>query len=275
MRIHVGIPSRGRPLDLIAATLSLFRMASGNNQVRATIACDTDDKPTRDRVSELMKAYPIAEMAGPRPLGLGELHNKMCAATAKDEVFMLWSDRVLAITPEWDHELAVCAMSYPNRPFWMDSLHLAGAGQFILPPAWLAVCGQPCPGLYPFWFEDTHVEEMDCFVHGFPRVAMASKGAGPRGDKTNRCRDIAWWINFYSSQRDQRVMQAVQIAEKLGVPVRDNTREIAYFDARDREFLSRAPALEKQFGAVGPPDATYLEAKGRAQMILDELKVAA
>lgn len=177
---------------------------------------------------------------------------------------MLWSDRVMAVTPEWDRELALCAISYPTRPFWMDSLHLAGAGQFILPPGWRAVCGDPCPGLYPFWFEDTHVEEMDCFVHGFPRIGLSAKCAGVRNAKTTRCRDVAFWISVFSATRKERLQQAAAISEALGLPVRDNAQEVAYFEARDREFLARAPALEQQFGATDLPDESYQRAYARA-----------
>ena len=161
-------------------------------------------------------------------------------------------------------------MQYPKRVLWLDSVHLAGPGQFILPPAWRAAQGPPCPGAFPFWFDDSAVEEIDAFVHGFPRVAVDAKCAGVRLLPTTRCRDIAFWIGVYVAQRRQRIADARRIADALGVTWQDRPDVLAYFEARDRSFLQRAPVLEAQSAEPGPPDATYLAAKARAEKLLEE-----
>ena len=163
-------------------------------------------------------------------------------------------------------------MQFPKRVLWLDSVHLAGAGQFILPPAWRAAQGAPCPGLAPFWFDDTHLEEIDAFVHGFPRVAVDAKCAGARNLKTTRCRDVAFWVGVFAATRFDRISQAMLIADKLGVKRQFQPELAAYFEARDRSFIERAAVLEQQFGELGPPDATYLAAKARAEKVLAELR---
>lgn len=269
MKIHVGLPSRGRPLDMVASALSLFRLSSGGNEVRITIACDADDRISQEMVARLGEAYPIACSIAPRPLGLDELHNKMAADCWNDEAFMCWSDRVMVVTPEWDHNLVMGCMQCPGRVIWLDSLHLAGAGQFVLTPTWRKAQGDPCPGGYPFWFSDTCVEELDAFVHGFPRMSLAAKCAGTRGAKTTRCRDIAFWVSVFAATRPQRLAQAAEIGRKLGVAPPSNLAGIiANFETRDASFIARAPALQEQFGAEGAADETYLAARARAEEIL-------
>lgn len=221
----------------------------------------------------MQQHYLVSSLLRSRPLGLGEVHNSMARMTAPDAAFMLWSDRALAITPEWDQNLAMGCMQFPNRVIWLDSVHLTGAGQFILPPAWRAAQGDPCPGIYPFWFEDTAVEELDAFVHGFPRMSLAAKCAGTRGAKTTRCRDIEFWIGVFAATRGQRLDQAKEIGRKLGVVPPANLSDIVHhFEARDAAFLARAPLLREQFGAEGPADDTYLAARTRAEEILAEAR---
>lgn len=278
MKITVGIPSRGRPLDLIAAVLTLDKLKSGGNEIEYLIATDYDDGATDSTVSRLVHhGIPIHQLDSDRPLGLGELHNRMAAACAPDATFMLWSDRVVPITEEWDHAVATAVLQFPMRVLWLDSIHLLGAGQFILPPAWRAALpGNPCPGYFPFWFEDSAVEEVDAFVHGFPRMACWAKCAGPRTAKTNRMRDLEFWIRFYAWLRPQRIAEAKIIAANMGIAPRDNTDIIAHWERRDADFLERAPELTERFGAPGEPDESYLKAKARAEaMMADGMKEAA
>jgi hypothetical protein len=272
MKITVGIPSRGRPLELAAAVLALEKTKSWGNDVGYIVAMDEDDEETHDIIRRL-PPLPITRLTGPRPLGLGELHNKMAAATDRDAVFMLWSDRIVPITENWDHQIAVAAMQFPQRVLWLDSIHLHGAGQFILPPAWRAAQGMPCPGVYPFWFEDSHVEEIDALVHGFPRMSVNARAAGPRSAKTNRCRDIQFWIMHYVAMESRRIEEAARVAATLGVVQKDTTSTIKYFQERWAGMLGRAPTLMEAFGVTDAPDASYLQAKANAEAALDDMGV--
>ena len=274
MKITVGIPSRGRPLELAAAVLALEKTKSWGNEVRYIITADVDDQPTLDIVGRLkLLDIPIDLLAGTRPLGLGELHNKMAAATDPDAVFMLWSDRIVPITENWDHQIAVAAMQFPQRVLWIDSIHLMGAGQFILPPTWRAAQGAACPAVAPFWFDDTHLETIDAYVWGFPRLSVNARAAGPRSAKTNRCRDIGFWIMLYMAMAPSRVEEAKRVAAALGVVPKDMGSAVRHFESQMVGMLARVPTLTKTFGAVGEPDASYLQAKTRAETMLDGMGV--
>ncbi len=273
MKVTVGIPSRGRSLELAAAVLALEKTKSGGNEVDYIITADDDDRPTLDIAERLREMAPVTPLTGPRPLGLGELHNKMAAATDPDAVFMLWSDRIVPITEGWDHQIAVAAMQFPQRVLWMDSIHLMGAGQFILSPTWRAAQGAPCPGVYPYWFEDSHTEEIDALVHGFPRMAVNARAAGPRGAKTNRMRDLQFWIMHYMAMEPRRIEEAERVAAALGVVQKDVAQIIAHFQKRWVDMLTRVPMLTETFGATGEPDASYLQAKARAEAALDAMGV--
>ena len=271
MKITVGIPSRGRPLELAASVLTLDKTRCGAHAVEFIVAHDHDDGRTMEVVSQLTSmGLPLRSSFGPRPLGLGEIQNRLLAESDPDSVFLLWSDRLVPISEQWDHGIATAVLEFPNRILWMDSIHLQGAGQYIVTPMWRAALpdGKIAPGCYPFWFEDTAVEEDDAFVFGLPRISIWPKAAGPRTDKTNRMRDLPFWIGFFAATRTARIARAREIAKRLGLPARDNADLIAHFEARDQEFLSRTDELTAQYSAGGEPDETYLRAKMAAEDVL-------
>ena len=281
MKITVGIPSRGRPLDLAAAVLSLDKLKSGGNEVEYVIAHDGDDDPTRETVAALMaRDMTVHSLVAGRGLSLGALHNSMALYAEPEAIFLLWSDRCVAMGDadpnlSWDQALAFATMHHADRVLWIDSIHLAGAGQFVLTPQWRAALpGPPCPALFPFWFEDTHVEEIDAFVHGYPRISTWAKCAGPRVQKTNRCRDIEFWVRFFAMLRADRLAEAAKIAINLGLPARDNDEMVQHFEMRDKSFIERAPQLLEAYGEPSPPDDTYLEAYARASRMMSDRGVA-
>ena len=278
MKITVGIPSRDRPLELAAAILSLDKTKSGGHEIEFIIGHDHNDGRTVEVVSQLVAmGLPVRSSFGPRPTGLGEIHNRLIGETEADSPFLLWSDRLVSADMQWDHGIAMTVLEFPTRVIWFDSHHLVGPGQFILPPRWRKALGRenPTPGIYPYWFEDTAVEELDALVHGFPRVALHQKAAGPRTAKTTRCRDLHFWIDVFAATRVDRIRQAKKIAKALGIPPRDNTEVMTYVTMRDADFHSRADELMERYGAPGDPDPSYIEAKERAYWVLLDLEKAA
>ena len=70
MQIHVGLPSRGRPLDMVASAVSLFRLASGAHELCVTVAADIDDTGTAAVADELGISYPgLGCVSVERPAG--------------------------------------------------------------------------------------------------------------------------------------------------------------------------------------------------------------
>ncbi|HXJ61886.1 MAG TPA: glycosyltransferase [Verrucomicrobiae bacterium] len=274
MKIAVGVPSRGRPLDLAASILSLEKTRSGHHEVQYIVGHDHGDTETMEIASRLLaRGVNVKSSFGPRPLGLGEINNRLIAAADKEAAFLLWTDRSVIIAPHWDHDLASGVMQFPNRVLWLDSIHLVGPAQYILPPAWRAALPGPAnPAIFPFWFDDSAVEEVDALVHGFPRVALTSKCAGPRTDKTTRMRELAFWIGVFAATRPDRVREARWVSAELGIPPRDIAPIMAHFEERDRQFLARADALMAQWSAGGEPDETYIAAKENAIALLARLE---
>ena len=269
MKITVGVPSRNRPLDLAAAILALDKTKSFGHQVDYIVGLDTDDLVTIEVAENLKTRLPITMSIADRGIGLGEIHNRMTAAADPDAVFLLWSDRIVPCLEHWDHALAMAAMQFANRVLWMDSIHLVGAGQFALPPQWRkAMPCPPCPGYFPFWFEDTWVEEVDHYVHGMPRIASYAKCAGPRTAKTTRMRELPFWIEFYQFCLPMRLEEAKRIAENLGVIPQDNKELVNHFSNRMADMLARKDVLTEMFGGGGEPDESYLRAKAHAEAIM-------
>lgn len=278
MKVTVGIPSRDRPLELAAAVLSLEKTRSGAHDVEFIVGHDHNDGRTAEVVSQLVAmGLPVRSSFGPRPLGLGEIHNRMIAETDPDAAFMLWSDRLVAVDMQWDHGIALTTLEFPNRVLWMDSHHLVGPAQFILTPQWRKALGdeKPTPGIYPFWFEDSAVEEVDALLHGFPRVQLHQKCAGPRIAKTTRCRDLHFWIDVFTATRPDRMRQARKIGAHMGIFPKPDPRIMEYFAKRDEDFHARADQLMEQYGAPGEPDWSYVAAKQKAEELLEGLREAA
>jgi hypothetical protein len=254
---------------MVASAISLIRLASGGHDITITLGVDVDDTDTIAIARELQAREGCVVLARPRQIGLGDLINGLAAAAPEDAAFMLWSDRISVTGLQWDHELALGCMQFPNRPLWLDSVHLTGAGQFILPPKWRAAQGDPCPKLFPFWFVDTAVEEIDAYIFGMQRVALAAKAAGPRGMRTTRMRDVVFWVDLFQKQRAQRLLQAREIADKLGVtPVPGTATMAQFFHARMEGMKERAKALTDTFGEEGEPDETYIAAKAAAEELM-------
>lgn len=279
MKLAIGIPTRNRPLDLVASILSLDKTRSrAGVEVRYIVGIDNDDRRSLgvfEALQDRIGADTLHVTIGARPLGLGEINNRLVAAADEDATFLLWTDRAVIITENWDYLVADAAQQFPNRLLWLDSIHLQGPAQTILPPAWRAALpGAPYVGTAPFWFDDSGLEEIDAFCNGFPRIAVSAKCAGPRTEKTNRCRDVAFWIKVFEATRGQRVAQAAQLRQNLGHAPRDPAGEIALFEERGKAFLASAPELERQYSSGAPPDELYKKAKLRAEMILSELGIA-
>ena len=276
MKIVVGLPSRGRPLDLVASAISLYRTASIDHEIAVMLELDADDAESIEVARRVESGYKFAHFQiiadiSDRTPALGERHNRVVDATPADATYLMWSDRISMLGLGWDQQLAVAAMQFPTRPLWIDSVHLTGAGQVILPPAWRAVQGGPCfPALSPFWADDTHVEELDLFVHGIPRMRIEAMCAGPRQQKTNRCRDIEFWVDVFAATRPQRVERAQEICRKLGLPFANPSAMLAMRESIDADMKRRAPELMVQFGEMGELDASYLAAKAAAMRLMHD-----
>lgn len=276
MKIVVGLPSRGRPLDLIASVISLYRTCGPDNEVCVMLALDNDDAESVAVGRRLATGYQFPHFAVEldicdRAPALGERHNRVIAAMPTEAIYLMWSDRMNMLGLTWDHQIAVGCLQFPNRPLWIDSVHLVGAGQIIMPPAWRAVQGGPCfPALSPFWFDDTAQEELDLFVHGIPRMRIEALCAGPRGAKTNRSRDIEFWVDVFAATRPQRVERAREICRKLGLPFANPAAMLVAREAIDADMKRRAPELQAQWGDQGEPDETYLAAKAAAMRLMHD-----
>jgi len=274
MKITVGVPSRDRPLELAASIFSLDKTKSGGHDVEYIVGHDHNDGRTAEAVSQLITlGLPVRSSFGPRPTGLGEIHNRLIGETEPDSAFLLWSDRLVAVDMQWDHGIAMTVLEFPTRLIWFDSHHLVGPGQPIMTPLWRKALGKekPYPAVAPFWFDDTHAEEIDGFISGFPRVALRQKCAGPRTAKTTRCRDLRFWINVFSATRPDRIRQARNMARAMGIAPRDISDVMQYVTKRDEDFHARAGELMERYGMPGEPDESYLEAYRRAEGLLTEL----
>lgn len=271
--ITVAIASRGRPLALIGVVLALSRLAANPIAVNFVVAVDDDDIETQDACHRLARELPVHTTAAPRST-LAACWNRALLAAKGAEAVTLMSDRTYPITPGWDAVLGDAIAQKPNRVLWWSSPEDGGCVVPILPKAWCAATKwQAGPDTYPFWYTDTHLQELDLMVHGGPSLKVQASYAGTRG-ATQSGRDFAFWHGIFQATRPGRWAQALHLAEVFGrrEAFQGSSQQFTdYCAAYDAMMQERAPAFEERFGDRRPPSQAYIAAKARAEALLQEI----
>lgn len=255
--------------------MSLWRLRSGQHGLNFIVGTDDDDENTRAAVDILSTEIPdgISCVSGPRPIARGEVENRSLAAarlTDPDLVTML-TDRTFCITPGWDEALARGVTEQPKRVLWWSCPDDPVCVMPVIPKVWLEACDwRWSPEIFPFWFDDTWNQQIDLMLHGLPSLKIQTSYAGVRA-QTNRARDFKFWIDLFHYTFPQRARQAKEMAEKLGVEwvMRDDAA--AYFQRHHDSLINGIPNMERMFGDPGEPTPEYIEAKKRAEPMLEAL----
>lgn len=271
MNLAVCIPTRGRPLALIGVVMSLWRLRHRNDLI-FLIGTDEDDEDSRSAVAQLGKEVPIGLVAGPRSI-LGAVNNRLSGAAkeAGADVVVDCTDRTFPITYQWDAAIRYTVDRFPHRVSWWSSPQSSATELPIIPKPFLQACEWEWSSeIYPFWFDDIALGEIDVMVHGREIIKAPAAYAGERG-KTQRARDIAFWWGVYSKMRQERWRKAESIAAFFGKQIQPRDELDNIWAARDAESIKNASQMESAFGDISDPDATYLAAKKRAEEIIRDL----
>lgn len=269
MKIAVLTPSRGRPLALTAVLMGLWRLRSTKHEIIFIVGADKDDEKTIHAAEQLQVEFPVYVMAGERGT-LGHVMNNMMKAAHElnQDVVTDVTDRNFCITPGWDDCIAETTKLRPNRILWWSCPYDPDCTLPVLPHVWCeALEWKWSPEIFPFWWDDTWLMELDLMVFGGPSLKMQASYAGERG-QTTRGRDFAFWFKVFAATREQRWKQAETIARKLDTKIQDRESLEKYFSVYDSSGLQRSPIFEERFGDKRPPGIEYKRAKAAAEMIL-------
>ncbi len=255
--------SRGRPLQLTAALMSLRDNESGKHDVTYVVACDVDDTATIGTVVSLQAKIPLGYRVGERPVSLDALHNQI-VQDIPGEVYACFIDDALCLTKDWDDKIADLYAENPNGLWWWTS---KGPDLTLMPitsEAWRRAAGRIFPEHFPFWWGDTWLSEV--YVLATERtIQFAPVEFLDCPKKTHNMRELRFWHNFYLWLQPERIAEAKRIAERMGFPVPTLTGALSQVvGSPNPDFVRRIDEHEHNQGDTSEPHEGYRIAKARA-----------
>lgn len=257
--ISVLIPSRGRPEMLKMTVNALDHLASEGNKITYCIAADVDDVATHLAANDLArKAGNVNVITMDRPAGIGRMYNELARLNPAD-AYLPFADDVLPLVQDWDVKIAQGVAQYPLLA-WHDHFN----GQFpsypIISKAWYEAAGTIFPEYFPFWYNDTWINEIVTMVTG-QRIPIATDmPLGGRRGKTTRLRDLGVWADFFRETRTERQDIAATIREKLQLPAPSVSKMSLEFEKYDLFMAANIDRFTAQFGDSSAPTPEYLDA---------------
>jgi len=252
MKILVSLPSRKRPASFIGVVMSLWRLRSQINDIAFATVCDPDDVRQRQAVSMLRLYNPEIPLSVHYPdeaLTLGAKWNLIARDGDRFDAITFMADKCFCLTYGWDAFIRGAYQQQPHRVLWWSCPDDPMTVVPIVPAKW----PRPLvPEVFPFWFIDTWIEEVDILAFGEPSLKIACQYGGERLKTTNG-RDFAHWCGLYASMQNDRLQQAQAVENAYGKRMPDPTNTLIQLAQRDQSRLELAPAYEREYGEQREP----------------------
>ncbi len=261
--------SRGRPLQLTGALLSLHDNESGDHDVKYAVAVDVDDKATIGTLVSLQAKIPIGYRVGERPVSLDALHNQLTKDIPAD-VYVCFIDDALCLTKDWDVRIAELYEEDHNGLWWWtpkgDELTMIP----IMSKGFYKAAGNKIfPEYFPFWWGDTWLSEVYMLAtESHLKFAPIEVLDCPKD--TMGMRELRFWHNFYLWLQPERIAEAKKLAEKLDLPeptIAEDLRRI--IGAPNKSFVEDIDRIEAMQGDQGEPHEGYKTAKANAVAMME------
>lgn len=274
MDISVLIPSRGRVRGLEAVLYSLRYLESWSNRVYYGVICDDDDVDTINCCKRMKEIMPLGYRVGTRQETMGQAINDMAKFMPAD-VYLVINDDILCLSPDWDKTIEKAAGETPYGVFWWKNAMPMDALYPIVTETWRKAAGGIFAENHPFWYDDLCLIELWMMTTEKEPIRLDISIAD-KPIKTQRMRDLKFWQKVYTLTRKLRVEHGKEIAKKLGLPIPTSGTVFAEritqaLVAMDDEYLKQ---IERNQGEPTEPDASYLKAKGKAEILLQQLEAA-
>ena len=154
---------------------------------------------------------PVHWHIGPRPCGLGEIHETLWAATGgKSKVYFISVDDAEFSTPDWDEIVHTAFDKYPDGillAFSHDPMTTDQATYPIFGGPWIRTLGKIFPGYFPYWFDDKWVDQVGRMAGRCLKLPFTLAPIGGKG-RTKRMRNVPFWTRFYQLTMSERVDNA-------------------------------------------------------------------
>ncbi len=279
MKVTVAIVTRGRPAALVGVVMALWRLRSGAHQVEFALGVDADDPWASAQIENVLdhEKVPLRMRIGHREWTRGHIVNRLVNTCRDADLITIPADWQFCITPAWDDMLAQASAMHPERVLWWSHPDNLACITPVIPSKWLAATDwKLSPEIFPFWWDDTWIEEVDQMIAGGLSLKVPASLAGIHG-KTTRGRDFGFWAGVFSKTRRLRVEQAKQIAKALRLP--EPSLDMlaglgASYAIRDSHQLANAGYFQRIYGDESLPDETYLRVKSAARRLIEQPAMA-
>jgi len=284
MRINVCVPTRGKPEYIQDFVWETARNAT-LTETRVILGMDADDHWDSKRNPNRTPTN-VTLSIEPREDSLGAKYNR-CARAYDADLYVMSMDDVAISTKGWDEILVRHAALFKDGIGYLyfgKEMH----GERL--PSMIAVTRKIvdligfCPEFFPFWWNNTWVDEVATLIGGYGRRALGVpiETRYPQGELPEPPRrDVTFWAQFFDLTRPLRIAQAGTLIEAmddgptakaiLQATMRPKLRELAVWNSnlRDPDW---GDAMTK---VTEPRDARHQRLMDRARAEVEKLaKVA-
>ena len=276
MKITIGLPSRNRPAGLLSVLTAFNALATGAHEITYALIVDDDDYTTLEQLEHWEKSgmlpVGVRKFAGPRDKTVNARFNNAIASCPAD-VYSQACDDTFPLCFHWDKMLAGAIEKVPCFN-WQECNDPANATYPVMGTRWLEAVGRFYPEYFPFWFADTWIAEVFNLAFAKPIPVINQLQMGGKRGATQGMRDLAFWFEFFTATRVERIAEAGRVAKAFGFSLnaeRDRAEILERFAQGDAFQRSRVPLYEASFKAnLGEPSQVYKAAKFRAECWMAE-----
>lgn len=218
-RIAVLVPTRGRAQDVLTLTRHLLATALRPEAVALWLYVSEDDHDTRSVVAQLKAEggpLRVEAVVEPDVDAHGTRFNRLRdAMPVKADLYAIASDKMRLHTMGWDEVVRQAFRATPDGlllAFAKDDINQGQFGAFFyLSEAWAQVTGRLTTEWFPFWYDDTWVNEVGQYALRWKALPIRMEMAvGP----TQRMFHLAFWEHFFHATRPLRVAEAQALLAK-------------------------------------------------------------
>lgn len=261
MKLLIIMASRNNPTGLLATISSLIGLSSRKHDIIIKVGIDDDDTASLAYIPAIKNIYSSVQfIIVERKPTLGAIINEL-AKNENADVYIPLTDRMVVLTPDWDNIIGHASMHFFNHVLWWTMPE--GTIMPIITRKWYEAYEQIFTEYFPFWFDDTWLAEVNCFVHGTAGYALPVSMWRKPGGVTKRCHDMRFWMDYFIEKRAERLIQAQKVTEFFGLkdlPTENMIQANSEMQKRDSFWNYKWRDMEKEFGDSSPRDETYLAA---------------
>lgn len=269
MKVSVCLASRGRPEKLEKTIAALSETMELEDTVIA-VALDRDDAENHKPSGNPRVRWTIEE----REDCLGEKYNRAYALKRAD-VYLLWADDMVIVTPGWDRKLADAAATFGGDA---GVLYFGAVEGVFLPGVAVTQKFVDAMGFFhnpyfSFWWGETWIDEIARMADRILHVNISVQLLEGTKGKSRGVREIPFWAELFDLTRPKRRAVAEKIIDESTEPLWRKVQLRQRLAGLEQWCLQRnsklrdpeqAKMLEKFYSSGDQPDERYSRMKAKA-----------